>query len=97
MCFQRNIGFFGFPSSLGASGHRNLLDRSPGGPRLLHSWLNFLGRRLVNSSTLSRRSSRGFPLRLLVISARRNMFYTTQRKGIKNGKIMELAEILTMP
>jgi hypothetical protein len=97
MCFQRNVGLFGFPRSLGASGHKNLLDRSPGGPRLLHSWLNFLGKRLVNSYSLSRRSSRGFSLRLLVIPARRNRFYTTQRKGIKNGEIMELAEILTMP
>jgi hypothetical protein len=97
MRFQRNVGFFGFPHSLGASGHRNLLDRSPGGPRRLHSWLNFLGRRLVNSYSLSRRSNRGIPLQLFVITARRNRFYTTQRKEIKNGEIMDPAEILTMP
>jgi hypothetical protein len=97
MCFQRNIGFFGFPRSLGASGHRYLLDGSPSGPQRLHSWLNFLGRRLVNSYSLSRRSSRGIPLRLLVITARRKRFYTTQRKEIKNGKLVELTEILTMP
>jgi hypothetical protein len=95
--FKRNVGFLGFFPPLGASGHTNLLDRSPGGPWRLHNWLNFLRERLVGNYSLSRRSSRGIPLRLLVITARGNMFYTTRKKESKNSENVELAETLTMP
>jgi hypothetical protein len=80
MCFKRNVGFFGFLRSLGASGHRNLLDRSP---RRLHGRLNFLHGRLIRNYSLGRRNSRGIPLWLFVITARGNRFYTTRKKEIK--------------
>jgi hypothetical protein len=92
MGLKRNVDFFGFFRPLGASDHRNLLDKSPGGPRRLHSWLNFLHGRLIRSYSLSRRSSRDIPLRLLVITARGNRFYITRKKESKNSEIIELAE-----
>jgi hypothetical protein len=94
MGFKRNVSFLGFFRPLGASGHRNLLDRSPGGPRRLHSRLSLLRRRLISNDSLSRRSSRIIPLRLLVITARGNMFYTTRKKESKYSDIIELAEHL---
>jgi hypothetical protein len=94
MSFKRNVGFLGFFRPFGASGHRNLLDRGPGGPRRMYSQLNLLRRRLINKYSLSRRSSRSIPLRLLVITARGNRFYTTRKKGSKYNDIVELAEHL---
>jgi hypothetical protein len=94
MGFKRNIGFLGFFRPLGVSGHRNLLDRSPGGPRRLHSRLNLLRRRLIGNYSLSRRSSRIIPLRLFVITARGNRLYTTRKKESKCSAIAELAEHL---
>jgi hypothetical protein len=44
MGFKRNIGFLGLLRALVASGHRNLLDKSPGGPRR-----SLLGRRLITN------------------------------------------------
>jgi hypothetical protein len=46
---------------------------------------------------LSRRSSCDIPLRLLIITAKGNRFYTTQKKESKNSEIVELAETLTIP
>jgi hypothetical protein len=80
MSFKSNVRFLGFFRPLGASGHMNLLDRSSGGPRRLHGQFNFLCRRRVRGHSLSRRSSHGIPLRLLVVTARGNRFYTTRKK-----------------
>jgi hypothetical protein len=92
--FKRNVGFLGFFRALGASGHRNLLNRSPSGPRHQHIRLNFLSRRLIREYSLSRRNSCSIPLRLLVINARGNKFYTTRKKESKYSAIAELAENL---
>jgi hypothetical protein len=89
MGFKRNIGFFGLLRALVASGHRNLLDRSPGNPR--HS---LLGRRLISNYRWSRRSSRSIFWRLLVITTRRNKLCTTRKKEGKYGAIAELEEHL---
>jgi hypothetical protein len=97
MSFKSNVHFLGFFRPLGASGHRNLLDRRPGGPRRLHSWLNFLRRRFLMSSSSSRWSIRGVLLRLFVITAKGNRLYATQQKERKNSEIVEPAEILMMP
>jgi hypothetical protein len=94
MGFKRNVGFLGFFRPLGALGHRNLLDRSPGGPRRLHSWLNLLRGRLISNYSLSRRSSRSIPLQLFIITARGNRLYTTRKKESKYSAIAELAEHL---
>jgi hypothetical protein len=80
MSFKSSIRFLGFFRPLSASGHRNLLDRRPGGPRRLHSWLNFSRRRFVRSGSSSRRSICGILLRLLVITTRESRFYTTRKK-----------------
>jgi hypothetical protein len=92
--FKRNVGFLGFFQALGASGYRNLLDRSPGGPRHLHIWLNFLCRRFIRKYSLSRRRNCSIPLRRLVITARGNKFCTTRKKESKYSAIAELAENL---
>jgi hypothetical protein len=92
--FKRNVSFLGFFRMLGASGHRNLLDRSPGGPRCLHSRLSLLHGRLISNYSLSRRGSRNISLWLLVITARGNRFYTTQKKESKYSEIIELTEHL---
>jgi hypothetical protein len=97
MSFKSNVRNLGFFRPLGASGHRNLLDRRPGGPRRLHSRLNFLRRRFLRSSSSSQWSIRGILLRLFVVAAKGNRLYITRQKEIKNNEITELAEILTMP
>jgi hypothetical protein len=89
MGFKRNVGFLGLLRALVASGHRNLLDRSPGGPRR-----NFLGRRLISNYRWSRRSSRSISLRLFVITIRGNKLYTTRKKEGKYSAITELEEHL---
>jgi hypothetical protein len=94
MGFKRNVGFLRSFRPLGASGHRNLLNRSPGGPRRLHNRLNFLCKKLISNYSLSIRSSRIIPLRLFVIAARGNRLYTTRKKESKYSAIAELAENL---
>jgi hypothetical protein len=80
MSFESNVRFFGFFRPLGASGSSNLLDRRPGGPRHLHSRLNFLRGRFVKSGSSSRRSICSVLLRLLVVTTRGNRFYIQPQK-----------------
>jgi hypothetical protein len=89
MGFKRNVGFLGLLRVLVASGHRNLLDRSPGDPRC-----NLLGRRLISNYRWSRRSSRSIFWWLLVITTRRNKLCTTRKKEGKYDAISELEEHL---
>jgi hypothetical protein len=89
MGFKRNVSFFGLLRVLLASGHRNLLGRSPGDPRR-----NFLGRRLVSNYRWSRRISRRIFLRLFVITTRGNKLCTTREKKGKYSANAELAEHL---
>jgi hypothetical protein len=89
MSFKSNVRFPGFFRPLGASGHRNLLDRRPDGPQCLHSWLNLLHRRILRSSSLSRWSIRGILLRLFVVTTKGNRLYATRQKERKNNKITE--------
>jgi hypothetical protein len=94
MCFKGNVGFLRFLQTLGTSGHSNLLGRSSGDPRRLHSWLSLLCGRLINSYILSRRSRCSILFWLLIITARGNRFYTTRKKESKYSAIAELAEHL---
>jgi hypothetical protein len=94
VCFKGNFSLLGFLRPLGTLGHSNLLGRSSGGPWRLHSRFSLLYGRLISNCILSRRSSRSIPFRLLVITARGNMFYTTRKKESKYNKIVELAEHL---
>jgi hypothetical protein len=89
MGFKRNIGFLGLLRALVASGHRNLLDRSPSDPRR-----NLLDRRLISNYRRSRRSSRSIFWRLFIITTRRNKLCTTRKKEDKYGAIAELEEHL---
>jgi hypothetical protein len=89
MGFKRTVSFFGLLRALVASGHKNLLDRSPGDPRR-----NFLGRRLVSNYRWSRRSSHRIFLWLFIITTRGNKLCTTREKKGKYSANAELTEHL---
>jgi hypothetical protein len=98
MGFEGNIGFLRFFQPLGAPGHRNFLDRSSGGLRRFHGRLNFWHRRFISSYILSKRSSGSIPLRVLIITAKKNkrkrISYNPKRENSKHNKIIEFTEHL---